>query len=216
MKQQGLSSAELEASQKIQTHFPRGLSAKVLGAVNSCSADVLTGAIERMLTGLANGAKTAVEKLLNYVTSIKVGDVSRFVAKDFFKEGKTVDGVKIAWLGDNFKKFFLPKVEENVTAAEIRVQKLAKPSKDLGIRAEIGEENEEAQLAHLWQCLKLQGEGGEGALLTNGWANIFYIRDHEGNLWAVNACWFGDGWRVHAVSVGNPDGWDAGRQVCSR
>jgi len=61
-----------------------------------------------------------------------------------------------------------------------------------------------------------QGNGEDGILLTNGYANIFYIRDINGVFWAVYCCWDGDDWCVNANSVGNPNGWSSGNQVFSR
>lgn len=51
----------------------------------------------------------------------------------------------------------------------------------------------------------------------DGYANIFYIRDDSGTLWAVAVLWYsGDGWYVDAYSVEDPDRWHAGAQVFSR
>lgn len=161
-------------------------------------------AIAIFCQAVKNRAKEALEKLLEFITTVTVPATKRFIAKDHFKIG-TTDGVKIAYLGDNFKKVFLSgdgKIEENVTGGDIRVYKLLSSSRDLGIRSEIGEENEETFLAHLKSLLKLQGSGEEGALLINGYANIFYIRDTEGVLGAVGADWYGVGWYVYARSVG--------------
>ena len=60
-------------------------------------------------------------------------------------------------------------------------------------------------------------ESKEG-LLTNGYANIFYIRDKENTLWAVSAYWYAvdDGWSVYADSVGSPGRWSADDRVVSR
>lgn len=55
-------------------------------------------------------------------------------------------------------------------------------------------------------------------MLKNSYANIFYIRDKNNTLWAVNAGWNSvyRGWYVSAYSVEDPDGWNAGVQVLSR
>jgi len=85
-----------------------------------------------------------ITKLLEFVTSVKVPAVKKFVASDHFKAGKTVDGVKYySVFGDYFNKHFLPKVEEDVPATDLRVQRLLRNSRDLGIRTEIGENREE-------------------------------------------------------------------------
>lgn len=61
-----------------------------------------------------------------------------------------------------------------------------------------------------------QGNGEDGILLTNGYANIFYIRDINGVFWAVRCPWSGDVWYVRATSVGPPRGWGGGSRVFSR
>jgi hypothetical protein len=151
------------------------------------------------------------------VTTIKVGAVEHFVAAEKFREGKTTDGVKIAWLGDNFKTNFLGKIEEGVTAEELKIHKLDQDSPDAPITAEL-DNSTETILAHFWELLKKQGSGQKGDLLTNGYANIAYIRDVKGELWAVNVHWNAgsDGWSVGANSVEDPNGWIAGYQVVSR
>lgn len=163
-------------------------------------------AIALFCEAVKSRTKVSANKLLEFVTTVTVPSVKRFVADDHFKDGEMVDDVKV-FLGDNFRKHFSGKVEENVAGGEIRVHKLLRDSNDLGIRYEIGEENEETCLTHLWHFLRLRGKGG--------WF-IFYICDSEGILWAVCADWYGSGWSVGADSVGDRDGWDAGHCVCSR
>ncbi|MEK9177978.1 MAG: hypothetical protein AAB777_02545, partial [Patescibacteria group bacterium] len=113
-KQQGLTPAELEVTQKMQTHFPRELNAEVLGFANSCTTQDITNAIAEMLDRLANGTKTTVPKLLKPITSIQTSTIERFIAADCFKASETVDGVKIGAFDENFRKLFLPKVEEDI------------------------------------------------------------------------------------------------------
>lgn len=163
-------------------------------------------AIALFVDAVKNRAKDAANKLLAFVTTVSVPSVKRFVVDDHFKDGE-VDGVKM-YLGGNFKKRLGGKIEENVSGCDIRVHKLLHASRDLPIRAEIGEDNEETCLAHLWHFLKLQGDKG-------GWF-IFYIRDTAGTLWAVRAYWSDDGWGVGASSVVDRVRWDAGSCVCSR
>ena len=71
-----LTNTELEATRRVQMHWPRGLSATVLGAVNSCTAESLTTAIEEMVNRLADGAKAIANKVLqtlkiNYELSLE-------------------------------------------------------------------------------------------------------------------------------------------------
>jgi hypothetical protein len=135
-------------------------------------------------------------------------------AKDCFKKGNS-DGVKFSGFGSNFTSNFLKKVEDGVPKGELKAHKLLCGSKDPAIITALGDSHE-TYLGDLYCLLTQQHEGEDGLLLTNGYANIFYIRDAEGILWAVNAGWNGGGWRVGANSIDNPDGWNADRQVFSR
>ena len=209
-KQQGLTPAELEVTQKMQTHFPRELNAEVLGFANSCPIQDITNAIAEMLDRLANGTKTATPKLLKLITSIQTSTIERFIATDCFKAGETVDGVKIGWLNNSFRRLFLPKVETGIQSVKIKVHQLLRNSKDLGIRAEISETHEEIKLAHFWLVLKAHNDKKVG-----NWI-IAYIIGTDGNLWAVHANWCGGGWDLYASSVEYPRPWSADYQVCSR
>lgn len=168
--------------------------------------------VQRILTDATEVVVKAATKLLELVTTVETTGIKAFKAGGKFREGKTTDGVKIAWLSDNFKENFLGKTEQNVAQAAFRIQKLKKASLDeLGDTAEIF-------LAQLWELLKKQGNGQRGDLLVSGYANITYIRDSSGNLWAVCAHWRADhdGWHVNADSVTDPSLWYADNQVVSR
>jgi|GEM_PF-757151 len=159
----------------------------------------------------------SVSKLLKSITTIEVASIASFIANKKFREGKTTDGVKIAWLGSNVKENFLGKTEADVARAILRIQKLKENSLDTPILTELGDTAETA-LAQLWELLKKQGSGKKGKLLVDGWANIAYIRDKNNVLWAVHAFWNSDhvGWVVEASSVGNPIRWSTDVQFVSR
>jgi hypothetical protein len=143
--------------------------------------------------------------------------IGRFVAKDNFGQGKTINGVKFYDLGDNFKKIMLPMVEGVVEATTLQSYELLCNARDLAILKELPSGREVTTLGQLHHQLTLQGEGQEGALLANGYANIFYVVGADGNLWAVGAYWgSGRGWSVCANPVGYPNDWDAVRRVFSR
>ncbi|MCC6934110.1 MAG: hypothetical protein IT406_00215 [Candidatus Yanofskybacteria bacterium] len=156
--------------------------------------------------------------LLHLVTTNPVPAVKRFAASDHFKVGTSKKAaVRIGYLGDNFKKHFLAKVEVNVPATTLVFSTLTRSSLDAPILAELGTQAQ-TTLASLWECLKAQGHGQPGTLLTDGRWNIFYISDANGNPWAVCASWhvgYGD-WRVFAYSVDYPGEWDGGGRVVSR
>jgi len=162
------------------------------------------------------GVKAKLLKFVTFVTTVSLPGIDRFVARDHFQVGEH-NGVKIAWLGDNFKRHFPDKVEEGIGAAELKIHKLLQPAPDPPIIAELGE-HPEITLGQLFALLQKQGNGEPGPLLVNGWANIAYIRDQDGANWAVFVYRRvgGRGWVVGADSVGDPCRWGDGRQICSR
>ncbi len=162
-------------------------------------------------------------ELLSLVGTVKVAGSGKFYASDHFTTN--IKAVKLAWIGDNFKQHFLNKVEEPQGEVELRVSQLKKASLDKPILQELGlpacpargqGDKAETTLANIWQLLTKQPNGESGTLLTNGYANIFYVRDAKGVLWAVGAYWYSGGWRVDAYSVESPDEWHGGDQVFSR
>ena len=108
------------------------------------------------------------------------------------------------------------KKEQGVTANRLTIHSLGKNSLDAPIRKELGN-REEITLAHFVHLVRQQSQGQDGVLLTNGYANVAYIKGNDGNMWAVNADWYSDDryWRVEASSVENPGDWLAGDQVFS-
>jgi hypothetical protein len=132
-----------------------------------------------------------------------------FTTAEKFRIGETIDGIKVGWLGGNFKKHFLPKVEKDEVAAEtLTISKLLKGSKDPAIITALGgEEKVESKLAQFWEFLKTANR--------NLWY-VGYIRDNQNTLWAVNALWNSDRLSVEAGSLGYPDDWHADTRFLSR
>lgn len=163
-------------------------------------------------------AELVMPKILEFVNTVKVcARRERFVARDYFVVDMSAKSrVKICYLGDNFVKWFFGKTEEPVPGS-LRYQRLRKSSVDGPIISELGgKERAETTLAEMFSLMEMQADGKDGALLTNGYANIFYIRDTTGVLRAANCRWFGDGWDVHAYSVEGPGAWRDGIRVFSR
>lgn len=164
----------------------------------------------------AGGVAQAVKKLLAFVTSANLPKLPAFTAADHFKED-TKGAVCIWSLGGNFKAKFLGKTEDATVAADLKVYKLLKESRDPEIMTELGDACG-ITLSQFFHLLSKQGKGESGPLLVNGWANIAYIQDTDGVFWAVLASWYAvyGGWRVEACSIGNPCRWFDGRQFLSR
>lgn len=160
-------------------------------------------------------------KLFELIATTAAAATDLFAAKKFFTNSKEPNGIKF-WLGSNFEKYFLScegKTELDVPQAALNVHKLRKGSVDGPIISELGGESQaETSLAYMAELIKKQPKGEEGILLTNGYGNIFYLRDCNNQLWAVCCYWYSDGreWDVEACSVTSRSDWDAGYQLFSR
>jgi hypothetical protein len=180
--------------------------------------DHLQAAIEGKLVNrhgqpFASGGATVVKQadLLRRITTVTVPGAQYFVGKGWLK------AANVGWTGENFNRLFLDKAEENVPEVKLAVNRLERASLDAPILTELGEAAE-IQLVYLFDLLKKQSKGEGGVLLTNGYVNIFYVRDANGNLWVVNARWRSGYryWHVEARSVELPFRWRGGYQVFSR
>lgn len=174
--------------------------------------------VKGLLSGAMVVVKAVAEKLLKFVGAVMVSATEVFVVADHFTVNTSAMAeVKIGYLGDNFKKWFLGKTEEPNNQTELTYATLSRASVDKPILDELGN-TVETTISMVWELLKLQPNGEGGVLLTNGYANIFYVRDTNNTLRAVNASWHVDdgGWYVRASSVGYPYEWRAGYRVFSR
>src|SRR3990167_3965796 len=109
----------------------------------------------------------------------------------------------IGYIGSNFQEHFgYEEVKPKKCKLEFRV--LEKSMNDKEILAEL--KPQEVTLNEFVYILEHDKD-----LLKNGYTNIFYIRDKNGTLWAVSACWGGvdRGWDVDAYSVASPFEWSA-------
>jgi len=177
---------------------------------------------EEMVDALIQGrAKLEVKlvQILNWIGTTTISATTeKFVAKDKFR--KDSKEVKFYGIWNNFTEWFLSgngKIEEPIDEKELRYGKLIKSSVDGPIVEELGgEAKAETTLTELHDLLKKQANGEEGDLLTNGYANIFYVKDTSGVLRAVYVYWYGGCWDVRARSVEDPHGWLVGSRVFSR
>ncbi len=169
--------------------------------------------LQLFLSGLNPKPKST---LLDFISTINItATTERFVARDKFKLKK--DGGLCSYFGDNFRRWFLGKIEDPIGEQTLRFAKLRRQSVDGPIITELGgEAKAETTLTEVWYLMSLQPNGEAGVLITNGWANIFYVPDSAGVLRAVGVYWLGRGWIVNAFEVSNPDSWDEGDRVFSR
>jgi len=180
--------------------------------------------------------------LLELLGTVKVGPTDHlFNARSAFVVN-TADyaPIKISEVWSGFKDRFLKgegKVESAIAETELRYHRLKKRSVDGPILEELGGGQKPRTTLTEVYCLMAKQPNGpkspKGPLLTNGYANIFYVEtevilpeeehlaytNEEGKkvvLCAVRVHWRGDGWHVDARSVEGPHRWDDGYQVFSR
>lgn len=166
---------------------------------------------------LKSQAKTII--LSEIIATVNIpATTEKFIAKDNFKVDTSRKAtVKISYLGDYFKAWFLGKVEEPFLGGILYGRKLEKNSVDGPILSELGGADiAEITLTELYAAMAAQPNGKSGSLLTNGWANVFYIKDVNGTLRTVRVRWLDGGWYVSAASVEIPSECNAGRQVFFR
>ncbi len=164
------------------------------------------------------GLKPLQLSLLDFIGTVTIPAITeRFLAREkFVVDTSKKARVKVAYLGSNFKEWFLEKIEEPIAETTLRYAKLLRSEVDAPIRAEIGSEFEETALAQIWSLMERQKNGEAGVLLNTGYANIFYVKDVNGVLRAVSVYWSDDGWYVYAYSVTHPHRWHDGSLVFSR
>lgn len=152
------------------------------------------------------------KSILRSLATIVVKGSKKFVAKDAFRVNTDPSQrVRISYLGENFKRQFLPKVEENVPDATLGVHELLEVSCDMRIVAELGYEGGvEIFLEHFYETL-----AAKQAVNDLTWT-VGYARDKDGVLCPVYASWGGGGWDVEAYSLGGPGRWDQGNRFLSR
>jgi hypothetical protein len=161
----------------------------------------------------------AESRILKYIGEVTIpATVEKFVARDNFKLKK--DGGICSCLGDTFVNWFLSgegKIEDQIGEQTLRYAELRQSSVDIPIINELGgEAKAETTLSEMFSLMKEQKNGRCGVLLSNGYANVFYIGDISGVLRAVLVVWSGVGWRVCADSVERPRTWRDGYLVFSR
>lgn len=187
----------------------------------SLSFDDVIAALQRVHDGqffVEQGMQATPDSkpvLLVPVKTLEVPAIDHFVVANVFKE-KGAQGFQLYWMNEAFKRNFVPKIEQSVSAETLRKLRLTKRSLDKSILDEL-RDRAVTTLAHLFELLKKQPRGESGDLLVNGSANIFYVEDMSGIVWAVVAFWLsGRGWYVSAYSVSSRFSWYPDRAVFSR
>jgi|HubBroStandDraft_2_1064218.scaffolds.fasta_scaffold519924_2 hypothetical protein len=123
-------------------------------------------------------------------------------------------GVRFSTIWTEFKKRFYGKVEEPRAETEMRKHRLLAIAPDGPIIEELGGAAAvETTISAAYWLIKRQGWGAMGFLQTNGYANIFYVRDLKGVLCAVRVGWDEEGWVIDAISVEDPLAWNGKHEI---
>ncbi len=129
-----------------------------------------------------------------------------FVARDkFVVSTANASAAKIFYIGNNFKRWFLDKVENNA-GRNIRAATIRKSLDDILPFDYSGvEEKYETRLAELFLLLQTQKndeDQGPGV----GWLECFYVIDASGEFRIVGATWIRErgGWMVIATLIHEP------------
>jgi hypothetical protein len=121
---------------------------------------------------------------------------------------------KIATVWGEFRTRFFDKTEGPLAEMTYRKYKLMRISADGPIIAELGGDSKvEGSFAAAFALLQRQGNGESGHLQTNGYANIFYAKDKNGQLCAIRIGWTEGGWVIDAILTQDPLAWNGHHEI---
>ncbi len=112
---------------------------------------------------------------------------------------------KFIWMSSSFQKEILSEIENTITPVDYTLTSLTlnQSLSDINIRKDLGED--EVVTPHQWAqelcaLMNEQSAGQSGSLLTNGYANVRYVKLANGTILAVDVRWAADGrqWRCNA------------------
>lgn len=199
--------ATLDLTQKIQKLFPLDLELDVLRAWNECSEEFLQSYLKEIFSKMPRK-----RRLLKFSGSIEIpAATSLFIVKEKFAVNTSKEAkVKNSYIGRTFQERFLGSKqiirEIDYVSSAIHFYSPLERSTDNRIIDELGgKEIVESNLYSMSFLMEKQGHGQGGILLSDGYANIFYIRDDEGVLWAIDLLWDGAGWSIDADSTDTTD-----------
>ncbi len=167
--------------------------------------------------------KNKISDVISKIATVVVSATTeKFVAKDNFKTIFSAGGraeIRISFISHNFEEWFLAKVEDPFPGSTVYGYKLNKSLADTLTALEFyGKEKEkvvETTLVELFSVMKRQADGRTGALLINGRANTFYVRDINNVLRVVKILWYDGGWYLRSFSLNYDEGRVGNQVFCS-
>lgn len=164
----------------------------------------------KFLRGEDPRAKEAdVEKKFRFECSMQVAGENPFEARTHFMvDVSPTAPVKIGYLGDNFKKHFLPLTEEDVAPVTLVRHVFFEGHPPL-IFWELAESHD-VKISHLWEALRAQRNGEDGGVLDVSRPNFLFIFAADHTLWIVDVrrgymkkgTYVLDGWSIDAKPFG--------------
>lgn len=122
-------------------------------------------------------------------------------------------------LWNDFEQRVLPALKPVASApeAKIAVSRFTRAANDTGIRGKLPEYHL-GEWHDITSFIDRQKNGEDGVLLTNGWANIFYLIGVNDEVFAVSVRWSSVNrqWFVRAWHLDGHGRWDGDDQVLSR
>lgn len=166
--------------------------AKITKALGS---KLTKGLLKKKLSAMWKEILSEVKVLtLEFLTLVEEGIIvasTTLRIKDFFRHRS---GTPKLYIQDNFKNWILDNAPETIEfgGETLSKFKLTKNMYDSEICKELGDP-EPFTVSELLGTLKSligkQSRGEDGILLTNGYANIFYVKLEDGRTVAVHAFW---------------------------
>lgn len=122
--------------------------------------------------------------------------------------------IKIFAVGSNFTHWFADKIEASAPKRTLSRFLVTATTLDNAIINSLGGSSRAiTRLQDVWALLQLQPKGEPGDLITNSYANIFYIGNNKDEICAAFVYWAYGGWNVDAYSAEDKSQWLSGNQV---
>ena len=168
--------------------------------------------LQRFLAGLCPPKE--VENILAPYRQLTVGPLT-----DSFNPHVVFQTREGLWVSPQFTDRILSVVRDvakRESATSLQSFTLVKDALDTQIRAGLPENH----LVEPWQIAALitkQPKGEEGDLLTNGYANLFYVKGKAEQVFVVHVHWFAGNreWYVNAWKLVENDRWYSGHRLFS-
>ncbi len=156
-------------------------------------------------------------KSLNLIARNIVVNARAFTKASFFEKGPAK-----LWFGESFRNWILPAIPDEIPEFQGNLAKheLMKSMNDSEILAELGSPQPftiPEFVAIVKSLVEKQPQGEAGTLLSNGYANIFYVQLEDGRVVAAGVYWVSGcrEWDLGAYGLGG-GGWSGGDCVFSR